>query len=129
MGAIVGGIEDAENRAYFTTSFDGMSEGVRTAIYQQLALPEMGYVREASKDQFKWFSGSGEGAELAEEWGEPKPEGHAKHRHCYCQSERRVGRYDTIPGSRIPRMIQLPAYGRTVRGAARGRHGVRSGGK
>ena len=69
MGAIVGGIEDAENRAYFTTSFDGMSEGVRTAIYQQLALPEMGYVREASKDQFKWFSGSGEGAELAEEWG------------------------------------------------------------
>jgi hypothetical protein len=69
--AAVGGVADAELRADFVTSFDGLSEGVQAAIAAELPMPEPGYVREASTEDIELFATTEEGEALVSDWGGP----------------------------------------------------------
>jgi hypothetical protein len=60
---------DPEDRGAFIAEFDGLSEGVRSALFSEISLGSAGSVRTASEADVARFASTPEGDTLVKEWG------------------------------------------------------------
>jgi hypothetical protein len=60
---------DPEDRDAFIAEFDGLPEGVRSALFSEISLGSAGSVRNASDADLARFASTPEGGAMVKEWG------------------------------------------------------------